>query len=72
MWEARTPFWSDPDGAFCVSRASTCPQPGVVLDGRTGAGHAKYPHLICGEWLVGVNFDLNDLQAFRAVVELGS
>ena len=26
----------------------------------------------CGGWLVGVNFDLNDLQAFRAVVELGS
>jgi DNA-binding transcriptional LysR family regulator len=29
-------------------------------------------HLKCGGWLFGVNFDLNDLQAFRAVVELGS
>jgi DNA-binding transcriptional LysR family regulator len=34
--------------------------------------HAQYQALKCGGCPVGINFDLTDLQAFRAVVELGS
>lgn len=64
-------------GLSCAVRATTAGKPediGFRQRNTHGAGRIMHnaPHLSGGDLPVGINFDLTDLQAFRAVVETGS
>ncbi len=53
----------------CLRHQRQDVEAGLSRIARAGDGERRIGY---GGWLLGVNFDLNDLQAFRAVVELGS